>query len=130
MPLTLDSVVVAAPRQVSSVIGEETVILELEQGVYFSLADAGSRIWELLRDPRSVTALRDAIVAEYDVDAGTAARDLLSLLEEMQGRVGGWLRDGSIRHRESVYDGLAEAPRAMQDMLAGRTAGKTLVRLP
>ncbi len=86
MPLSLDSVVVAAPRQVSSVIGEETVILELEQGVYFSLADAGSRVWQLLRDPRSVAELRDAIVSEYDVDAGTAAHDLLSLLADMLDR--------------------------------------------
>ena len=32
-------------------------------------------------------------------------------------------------HRETVYDGLASAPTAMNDMLAGRTVGKTLVRL-
>lgn len=53
----------------------------------------------------------------------------LELLEEMQSRVGGWLRDGAIRHRETVYDSLAQAPRALADMLAGRTTGKTLVRL-
>lgn len=53
----------------------------------------------------------------------------MDLLEEMQERVGGWLRDGCIVHRESVYDGLEQAPRAMQDMLAGRTTGKTVVRL-
>ena len=86
MPLTLDSVVVAAPRQVSSVVGDETVILELEQGIYFSLADVGNRVWELLREPRSVTQLRDAIVAEYEVDPEIAAGDLLSLLAEMRGR--------------------------------------------
>ena len=51
------------------------------------------------------------------------------LLEEMQTRVGAWLRDGSITYRESVYDGLDRAPQAMSDMLAGRTTGKTLVRL-
>ena len=51
------------------------------------------------------------------------------LLDEMQQRVGGWLRDGSVVHRETVYDGLASAPTAMNDMLAGRTVGKTLVRL-
>jgi len=52
-----------------------------------------------------------------------------ALLEEMQHRVGGWLREGSVVHRETVYDGLASAPTAMNDMLAGRTVGKTLVRL-
>ena len=52
-----------------------------------------------------------------------------ALLGEMQHRVGGWLRDGRVVHRETVYDGLASAPAAMNDMLAGRTVGKTLVRL-
>jgi NADPH-dependent curcumin reductase CurA len=47
----------------------------------------------------------------------------------MQHRVGGWLRDGAVVHRETVYDGLASAPTAMNEMLAGRTVGKTLVRL-
>lgn len=52
----------------------------------------------------------------------------LDLLEEMQGRVGGWLREGALTYRESVYDGLEQAPQALAEMLAGRTAGKTLVR--
>jgi NADPH-dependent curcumin reductase CurA len=53
----------------------------------------------------------------------------LDLLDEMQRRVGAWLRDGSITYRETVYDGLEHAPAALADMLAGRTTGKTLVRL-
>lgn len=51
------------------------------------------------------------------------------LLDEMQDRVGAWLRDGSIRYQETVYDGLDQAPQALADMLGGRTVGKTLVRL-
>lgn len=53
----------------------------------------------------------------------------LDLLEEMQRRVGDWHREGSISYRETVYDGLEQAPQALADMLAGRTVGKTLVRL-
>ncbi|QYJ03595.1 NADP-dependent oxidoreductase [Nocardioides panacisoli] len=51
------------------------------------------------------------------------------LLEEMQAKVGGWLREGKIHYQESVYDGLDQAPAALADMLAGLTVGKTLVRL-
>jgi NADPH-dependent curcumin reductase CurA len=53
----------------------------------------------------------------------------LDLLGEMQQRVGQWLGEGKLVQPESVYDGLESAPRAMADMLAGRTVGKTLVRL-
>ncbi|TGN66045.1 NADP-dependent oxidoreductase [Nocardioides eburneiflavus] len=53
----------------------------------------------------------------------------MELLDEMQSRLGGWLREGSVTHRETVYAGLDQAPVALQDMLSGRTSGKTLVRL-
>src|SRR5271168_1940452 len=38
------------------------------------------------------------------------------------------IEDGSIRHREDITDGLAQAPRAFIDMLEGRNFGKALVR--
>ncbi|GAA1724345.1 NADP-dependent oxidoreductase [Aeromicrobium alkaliterrae] len=53
----------------------------------------------------------------------------VSLLDEMQTRLGAWLADGSLQSREAVFDGLASAPTALADMLAGRTVGKTIVRL-
>ncbi|MDI2030511.1 NADP-dependent oxidoreductase [Saccharopolyspora sp. TS4A08] len=51
------------------------------------------------------------------------------LLDEMQQRLGCWLAEGRLVHRESIYEGLESAPTALADMLAGRTTGKTLVRL-
>ena len=48
---------------------------------------------------------------------------------EMQRAVGGWLRDGRLRYRESVVEGLERAPEALARMLAGETVGKTLVRI-
>ncbi|MET9381144.1 NADP-dependent oxidoreductase [Streptomyces sp. NPDC002928] len=41
----------------------------------------------------------------------------------------GWLRDGSIVHDETVVDGLANAPRALLDLVGGTYTGKTVVRL-
>jgi NADPH-dependent curcumin reductase CurA len=53
----------------------------------------------------------------------------LDLLPEIQDRLGRWLHSGAVVYPESVYSGLQAAPRAMADMLAGRTLGKTLVQL-
>jgi NADPH-dependent curcumin reductase CurA len=39
------------------------------------------------------------------------------------------LRDGSITHREDVYDGIEKAPQAFIGMLRGGNFGKVLVRL-
>jgi NADPH-dependent curcumin reductase CurA len=43
--------------------------------------------------------------------------------------VAGWLRDGRIRYRETVVDGLEHAPDAIVQQLAGGTTGKVLVRV-
>jgi NADPH-dependent curcumin reductase CurA len=50
-------------------------------------------------------------------------------MAEMQARVAAWLHDGRLRYRESVVDGLEQAPDALVAMLAGEMVGKTLVRI-
>lgn len=85
-PLTPATVVVAASDQVSAEVGSEVVILSFRDEVYYGLDGVGARVWELLRDPASVASVRDAIVAEFAVDAPTAERDLLELLGELAER--------------------------------------------
>ena len=41
----------------------------------------------------------------------------------------GWVRDGSVRYREDVVDGLEQAPEAFRGLLAGRNFGKLVVRV-
>ena len=72
-----------ATDQVSADLGDESVILAQESGVYFGLEGVGSRMWSLLQDPISVAELRDAILEDYDVEANRCERDLLSVLEEL-----------------------------------------------
>lgn len=78
--------VVAARDQVSVEVDGEAVILNLADGVYYGLDPVGAWIWERMEQPRSVAELRDAVVAEWEVDAPTAEADLLALLAELAAR--------------------------------------------
>jgi NADPH-dependent curcumin reductase CurA len=49
--------------------------------------------------------------------------------EDFLREMSGWVRDGSVRYREDVVDGLENAPEAFRGMLAGRNFGKVLVRV-
>ena len=49
--------------------------------------------------------------------------------ELFQLEVSQWLREGRIRYREDVVDGLENAPEAFMGMLKGRHFGKLLVRI-
>lgn len=53
----------------------------------------------------------------------------LHLMTEAQRRLGGWLHEGDLVHRETVFEGLESAPQALAAMIAGRTTGKTLVSI-
>ncbi len=77
------STVTAAIDLVSTDLGNEAAILNLKSGVYYGLNSIGARVWRLIQQPRTISELRDTVVAEYEVDAATCERDLLSLLTDL-----------------------------------------------
>jgi hypothetical protein len=83
-PLNLQSVVVAASKQVSCPLGEESAILNVDSSIYYGLDAVGTLVWNLLRQPRSIDELRDAVLREYEVEAERCERDLLDLLAKMR----------------------------------------------
>jgi hypothetical protein len=83
LTITPDSTVVATADQVTAVVHGEAVILQMKDGVYYSLDAVGARVWSRLQEPASVQELCDLIVAEYDVDEARCRTDLLALLREL-----------------------------------------------
>jgi hypothetical protein len=82
--LSVHSIVVASSEQVSCPLGEESAILNLKNSMDYGMNPVGTRIWTLLKEPRSVQQLRDALLNEYEVDAALCERDLLDLLGKMK----------------------------------------------
>lgn len=82
--VTEQSAVVASPRQVSSDLGGEAVILHLESGVYYGLNAVGAAIWALIREPRGVEEIEQAILAEFAVDAERCQKDVIALLRQFE----------------------------------------------
>lgn len=95
VPLSFNSIVVASPEQVSCPLGDESAILNLKNSVYYGVNPVGTRVWNLLKQPRKIADLRDAIVDEYEVDSDRCGRDVLELLEKMRG-------EGLIEVREAA----------------------------
>lgn len=55
--------------------------------------------------------------------------DLMALVPEFRDRVGGWVREGKLRYREDIVEGLENAPEAFLGLFSGRNFGKLLVRV-
>ena len=81
--LTTSSVVRQAGDVFSANIDAELVMMRLESNGYFGLDAIGRGIWELLAEPRSVSAICAALVAEYDVAPAACAADVLHFLNEL-----------------------------------------------
>jgi hypothetical protein len=86
MRFNSDSCVVVSDDQVSTSLGEETVILGMGDGVYYGLDAVGARVWSLLATPRRVSEVVRTVVVEFDVSPEQCERDVLALLEDLSDR--------------------------------------------
>ena len=71
---------------VSQWLDRETVMLDLDRGVYYGLDPVGTRTWDLIRDEPclSLQIILDSLLTEYDVQEDQCTRDLLNLVSLMQ----------------------------------------------
>ncbi|MGE0153372.1 MAG: NADP-dependent oxidoreductase [Reyranellaceae bacterium] len=60
---------------------------------------------------------------------GFIVSDHIQGMGEFVREVGGWIREGRIRYRETVVDGLDNAPRAFMGLLKGENFGKLIVKV-
>jgi hypothetical protein len=68
---------------IAECVKAETILFDLTSGEYYSLNELGSRTWELLDGSRSVDALIEILVSEYDAPAETIQRDVFTLLDDL-----------------------------------------------
>lgn len=81
----LQRVVSVSAEQVSSNVAGEVVILNLQNGTYYGLDGIGAFIWNLIQEPQTVLAVRDALLEEYDVSAEQCEHDLIALFGKLAG---------------------------------------------
>jgi hypothetical protein len=85
-PIGDDVPVVVSTRQLSTTLGDEVVILGLDDEVYYGLDGAGARVWTLLETPRSLTEIVNVLLQEFDVTRERLTSDLRRLLETLNER--------------------------------------------
>lgn len=67
----------------SRLVDDETVLLDLESGMYFGLDGVGKRIWESVTDGKSLGDIAAIISAEYDVDEFQALADVIAFASDL-----------------------------------------------
>ncbi len=68
---------------VSQEIDGETVLLDMQGELYFSLNEVGTYIWQLLEEHYTPEKIFAKMIDEYDVEAGQLQNDLDDLLDKL-----------------------------------------------
>ena len=84
---------------------------------------------ELPPGPDRTPVLMRAILSKRLLMRGFIVSDFASQHGEFQREVGAWLRDGKIKYREDVVEGLENAPQAFIGLLQGKNFGKLLIKV-
>jgi NADPH-dependent curcumin reductase CurA len=84
---------------------------------------------ELPPGPNRVPLLMHSILVKRLTFRGFIVTDFASQFPEFLREMCGWLRDGRIKYREDITDGLENAPRELIGLLKGNNFGKKLLRV-
>ncbi len=79
-------------------------------------------------NPRGPRVSRQLLVKRARME-GFLVLDHLHRLDEVVAILAPWMAEGRLRFREDIVEGLAAAPAALQQLLAGNNRGKMMVRV-
>lgn len=65
-------------------VGDEMVILNMDDGQYYGLDEIGCRMLELIQAHGDIEPVVQQLAIEYDTSADTLRADLLALLAQLQ----------------------------------------------
>ncbi len=84
---------------------------------------------ELPAGPNRVPQLMLSILVKRLIFRGFIVWDFADQYPDFQKDVSGWLKEGLIKYREDVTDGLENAPRELIGLLKGKNFGKKIIRV-
>lgn len=82
--IDLESIVYRAEGFTTAPIHDELMMLNVEQGSYYSLDPIAAEIWMILEQPARVADLVDRLQRRYAVTPEQCQADVLEFLAEMQ----------------------------------------------
>lgn len=71
------------PTLVTANLGAELAVLDLAHDSYLGFNATAAQIWRLLQEPHSLEQICDAMLLEFQVDAGRCRVEISLLLESL-----------------------------------------------
>jgi len=81
--LTLDSQLVIPAHVTSTLVDEDTVLLNTRTNQYFALQEVSSRLWTLLKEGQGLRQACHTLQEEYTVEPAELERDVLEIIGQL-----------------------------------------------
>lgn len=78
-----DPIISASPNQVSGVLNGETILLSSTTNMYYGLDPVGSRMWELIQEPKRISDICRQLALDFEVDPVVCEHDIRELIQKM-----------------------------------------------
>ena len=85
-PLITTEDIVIAPSVRETASEDGAVLLDIEQGICFSLNPVGLKIWELLKKRYSVDQIADALAQDFAVPRSQLLSDVAEFLQALEAK--------------------------------------------
>lgn len=83
MTLQMSHMIMRSEQHLSCDLDSQLTILDLKSSSYFGLNSVGTFVWEELDRPKSIQALKCALLENFDVDEQTCEAELLQFLNAL-----------------------------------------------
>lgn len=83
--ITLDTLINRAEGFTTAPVQDELMMLNVEQGAYYSLDPIAAEIWNMIENPASVGDVIEKLLKRYDVTPEQCQADVLAFLDQMHG---------------------------------------------
>jgi hypothetical protein len=81
--LTMDTIVRRNNALLSTSLGDDVVMMDVENGTYYGLEEVAARVWALAEQPVSVRALCEMLTVEYRVSPAQCEKEIVDFLSDL-----------------------------------------------
>jgi hypothetical protein len=84
--ITPETVICRSEALLSNNLGEDVVMMDIEQGAYYGLEGVAARIWEFTETPLSVGSLCEKLTSGYEVSPEKCQQEVTTFLGDLVNR--------------------------------------------
>lgn len=83
MEINLATTILKNPNSLEAETGEDLTMMDIENGVYYTLNKVGREIWKKIEQPTTIQSICDQLSDQYNIDNEKCSKDIILFAKKM-----------------------------------------------